>query len=511
MMAPRYTVVLALLMFVISSPARVYAASTIPQNSPDKGNPERVFTLTPEQYGMVLKTPDGRTVFRYMTRKPKKTNLAANSVCCFHPLNTPSGIRLTDLAPGDHHHHRGVFLAWHTVEFREKADFSAFGPMRPTHGWNISRGDFWGWGQFAPTKGVIIKNRQVKLTQANSQHAKLQIRNAWIINDTVMMNEVTLASVREESGAYIIDLDYQLTPVVDLRLNHTAFGGFCVRARNDGNSYYATREGKVLLPDPHYSVPELNWPAADWYDYTIQLNNGRTIGCAVLDHPDNLPATWHNPRYVWMVNPCIVAAGPVNIEAGKMLRLRYRLVVHDGPTPVNLLERLYHQWQATSSAAKFSLERDFVRLDNGQDLTGWKGNIRDWSVVHGAIHLHYNTPPSGGAIFSEKTHSDNVIIRMQFRAAYGADSGVFVHGNQFQVRDYINSYPDTKKYAPYCNPPGRWNDLEFDITNGVAIVKLNGTVIEKNFKIGTNTDLGIGLQKEKGNFDFRFIRLKEKI
>ena len=30
----------------------------------------------------------------------------------------------TDMAPGDHHHHRGVFLAWHTAEFWEEADFS---------------------------------------------------------------------------------------------------------------------------------------------------------------------------------------------------------------------------------------------------------------------------------------------------------------------------------------------------------------------------------------------------
>ncbi len=224
----------------------------------------RAFKLVQDPHGMVLKAPDGRTVFRYMTKKPAKTNLAANSTCCFHPLYTPSGVRLTDLAPGDHHHHRGVFLAWHTMEFREKADFSNFVPTGPTHGWNISRGDFWGWGEFAPTKGRIIKNRSINLIEADSKHAELEIRNAWIINEKVMMNEITSARVREQSAlgrsadaAYIIDLDYHLTPVVDLVLNHTAFGGFCVRARNDGDSYYAKPDGKVELPDPHYSVPEL--------------------------------------------------------------------------------------------------------------------------------------------------------------------------------------------------------------------------------------------------------------
>jgi len=471
---------------------------------------EGSYSLAPDEHGVTLKAPDGKTVFRYMTKRPKETNLAANSVCCFHPLFTPSGERITDLAPGDHHHHRGVFLAWHTTEFRQKADFSRFGPTGPTYGWNISRGDFWGWGEFAPTNGRIIKNRKIELSRGNAEYAELEIRNAWMVQDRVMMDEFTSVQVREQQGVYVVDLDYDLTPVVDLILNHTAFGGFCVRARNDGDSYYATADGKVQLPDPHYSVPELNWPAGEWYDYTIKLNNGKTIGIAVLDHPGNLPSTWHNPRYVWMVNPCIVAGGPVTVKKGETLRLRYRLVVHDGPTPRELLGTLYRQWLTSSCVGEVKLESGFIRLDNGKDLAGWTGNDRDWSVVHGAIHLHYKSPPPGGAIFSQKRHSSNAVIRLQFRATYGADSGVFIHGNQFQVRDYRNSLPDTMKYASFCKPPGQWNDLEFDITDGVAVVKLNGTVIHEAWKIGEKSDRGIGLQKEKGDFDFRYIRVKEK-
>ncbi|MBN2473929.1 MAG: PmoA family protein [Pirellulales bacterium] len=303
------------------------------------------YVLATDPYGIVLKAPSGRTVFRYMTRKPEKTNLAANSVCCFHPLNTPSGVRLTDLAPGDHHHHRGVFLAWHTTEFHEKADFSSLGPLGPTRGFNISRGDFWGWGQFAPTEGVGIRSRAVELVKADARQAELAICNDWAIRDKVMMKEVTSAVVAEREGAYVVDLVYRLTPAARLVLNPTAFGGFCVRARNDGESYYATADGKVELRDPHYSVPELNWPAADWYDYTIKLDDGKTVGCTVIDHPDNPPATWHNPRYVWMVNPCIVDKGPVTVEQGDTLTLRYRLVVHDGPTPVDLLKGLSAEWR----------------------------------------------------------------------------------------------------------------------------------------------------------------------
>jgi hypothetical protein len=321
------------------------AASGCAGPTPAADTPEDAFHLVPGDHGMELKTPDGRTVFQYMTRKPEVTNLAANSVCCFHPLNTPAGERVTDLAPGDHHHHRGVFLAWHTMEFWEKADFSGFGPTGPPHGFNIDRGDFWGWGSYAPTEGRVIENRDVRLTAATAETATVEIDNEWMVHDRVRLKEATTARVQEKSGVFLLDLDYRLTPVVDMVLNHTSFGGFCVRARNDGESWYADPQGKVELPDPHYSVPELNWPAAAWYDFTIQLENGKTVGVAVIDHPDNPPSTWHNPRYVWMVNPCIVAREPVKVKGGETLRLRYLLVVHDGSTPDDLLKKLAADWR----------------------------------------------------------------------------------------------------------------------------------------------------------------------
>jgi len=315
------------------------------QNQPLSQKVDKTYKLVSVPYGKILQAPDGRTVFRYMTKKPKKTNLAANSTCCFHPLYTPSGIRVTDLAPGDHHHHRGVFLAWHTMEFREKADFSNFGPLAPTRGWNISRADFWGWGEFAPTQGRIIKNQSIKLVHADQRHAELEIKNDWVINNKVMMYEITSVLVREQNNFFVIDIEYLLTPAMDLTLNHTAFGGFCVRARNDGDSYYLNPNGKINLPDPHYSVPELNWPPAPWYDYTIKLKTGKTIGIAVLEHPKNPPSTWHNPRYVWMLNPCIVAQEPLNIKQRQNLRLAYRLVVHDGPEPTEFLPKLAKEWR----------------------------------------------------------------------------------------------------------------------------------------------------------------------
>jgi hypothetical protein len=157
-------------------------------------------------------------------------------------------------------------------------------------------------------------------------------------------------------------------------------------------------------------------------------------------------------------------------------------------------------------ADDFTAEPGFVRLDTGKDLEGWAGNSDGWSVIDGAIHL--DARKARGNLYSKVVPGKNCVIRMQFRATPGADSGVFIHGKQLQVRDYPRAGP--REYARPAKPAGEWNDLEFDLTDGVAVVKLNGEVIEKAWKVGGNAKQGIGLQKERGDFDFRRIRVMEK-
>ena len=87
---------------------------------PTTAGPSAVgYTLAVVSNGMQLRTPDGRVVFDYLTSKPANSGLTSPSTACFHPLNTPSGERVTALAPDDHPHHRGMYLAWHDAEFRQ--------------------------------------------------------------------------------------------------------------------------------------------------------------------------------------------------------------------------------------------------------------------------------------------------------------------------------------------------------------------------------------------------------
>src|SRR5215217_1322909 len=75
----------------------------------------RTYTLEPHPHGHTLKDPAGRVVLGYLTSKPD--GLAGSSACCIHPFNTLAGESATDIAPADHPNHRGIFFAWHDMEF----------------------------------------------------------------------------------------------------------------------------------------------------------------------------------------------------------------------------------------------------------------------------------------------------------------------------------------------------------------------------------------------------------
>jgi len=221
----------------------------------------------------------------------------------------------------------------------------------------------------------------------------------------------------------------------------------------------------------------------------------------------------------------------------------------------------------TSSAGDdFKPEPGYTSLFNGKDLTGWvysgmKGKSMDGQtetpdgrikVENGVIVVMEKDSKGKGGIkdlYTAKEFSKDFIVKMEFRAAPKADSGVYIRGPQLQVRDY----PTVGPYKKVKFNNGGWNELEITVRGGavtttvngkgvsdkdvlevtvkngkpvatlngksvdvskisievgaVAECKCNGEILEKAFKVPTKG--GIGLQAETGKFEFRRIRVKE--
>jgi hypothetical protein len=334
---------LAVLVSVLSPSAHALSAQGAAASPSETSD---VYALRPVTDGVQMRTPDGRVMFEYLTRKPAGASLTGPSAACFHPFNTPSGERVTALGPDDHPHHRGVYLAWHDSEFREP--ITPRGETSALFGWNITKADFWGWGVYAPSDGRVIQTTDVRLVSADANRAQIEIRNDWNVGRRKMLDEVTSAIASERNGVFLMDLTFRLTPVADYQLNKQSFSGFNFQARKDGESHFTNSAGEVQLRDPHYSVPELNWPPSPWYGYVIATNEGKTVGAVVIDHPSNPPSTWHNSRSLWMLNPVIAALHPYTIRAGETLTLRYRVITHDGPTPTAVVDALSTEFRATN-------------------------------------------------------------------------------------------------------------------------------------------------------------------
>jgi hypothetical protein len=304
------------------------------------------YTLTQGENGPLLKTPDGRTVFQYMESKPAGSPLTAPSTACFHPVYTPGGQRITNLAPNDHPHHRGIWLGWQDSEFHEPLDVEKMGANHPVRAMRITRADFWGWGVYAPREGRVIVTKEFKLVNADAKHAELEIHNDWDVDDRKMADESDTVVVSERDGVFVMDFTYNITPIADFLLMQSGFGGFALQARKDGPSVFTTPEGKMTGPDPYYGYPDTDRPDELWWDYAITpQESGKMIGAAVINSPLNPPTWWHNATFLWMLNPAITSRNGYTIPAKTTLTLRYRVITHDGAPPAALLDKLANEFR----------------------------------------------------------------------------------------------------------------------------------------------------------------------
>ena len=191
----------------------------------------------------------------------------------------------------------------------------------------------------------------------------------------------------------------------------------------------------------------------------------------------------------------------------------------------------------------FEIEDGFESLFNGTDLTGWglrptsekmrrsrerwQGRHKDappWPLVDSAVsfqgkassddgrfraihgRLVVTTPPEGRRIqqlWTTREFGSDFVLRLEFRATPNADSGIFIREPQLQCRDYLLAGP-YKKLAQYRAQD--WNEIEIDVTGGVARCTCNGELLEAEFKVPASGP--IGLEGDRGQIEYRRIRVK---
>jgi hypothetical protein len=283
------------------------------------------FAAEREEGWISVRNPAGEPVLRYL-REAVPSGEKGPSVeggGFVHPVHTPAGLVVTDLAPADHPHHRGLFFGWVQVS-------------------GVAPGDWWGWGAKAPKEGRAIVNREARVTDAGPKGVVLRLINSWRADEETVLRERLTLTAGAAPGCHVLDFEYKFTsPVREaVVVAQSPFGGFCYRGRPLGQLEVTGPDGPVTFKDSVHTRSETNWPPTRWYDFTYRGESG-VGGAAVMDHPGNPLSSWHGVRSIHMLNPCIVAEDPVEIPFGEPLFLRYRLVAHDGPAAAVDLPALY--------------------------------------------------------------------------------------------------------------------------------------------------------------------------
>lgn len=170
------------------------------------------------------------------------------------------------------------------------------------------------------------------------------------------------------------------------------------------------------------------------------------------------------------------------------------------------------------AADAFKLEPGYIWLFNGRDLSGWcyaadnkfDGQIAApdgrFSAKDGVLMVHPREPRLAQKIWTTREFSRDFILKLEFRAAVNADSGIFIRQPQLQCRDYLvagpEPYKSLKKYRPQD-----WNEIEIVVKDGVARCTCNGELLTDSLKVPATGP--IGLEADRGQMEYRRIRLKE--
>ena len=155
-----------------------------------------------------------------------------------------------------------------------------------------------------------------------------------------------------------------------------------------------------------------------------------------------------------------------------------------------------------------------VELINGKDLTGWcykngpkldgktESDDKRYTAKDGMIVVN---PGKGLAqLWTTKSFGKDFELTVEFRAGVNADSGLFLRGPQLQVRDYLvaGPYKNLKKYKPQD-----WNQIVVVVKDNVAHCTCNGEILEAALKLPATGP--IGLEADRGQMEYRNLRLKE--
>lgn len=253
----------------------------------------------------------------------------------YYPIIGPGGAPMTRNYPmqevagesTDHPHQRSFWFA--------------FGDVNGT--------DFWTEGENA---GRMV-HRAFEALDNGPVAGRIGARNDWVAPDGKKVCEDLrdLCVYNTRDGRL---LDFAITITASngpVQFGDTKEGMFAFRVA----SSMELNRGAGRIVNSEGQTDRAAWgQRASWCDYSGPVE-GRTVGIAIFDHPDNLrhPSFWHVRDYgLFAANPFGLRAflgegtaeGGLRLEPGQSLTFRYRILLHAGAAEEANLAAVYAQY-----------------------------------------------------------------------------------------------------------------------------------------------------------------------
>ena len=166
------------------------------------------------------------------------------------------------------------------------------------------------------------------------------------------------------------------------------------------------------------------------------------------------------------------------------------------------------------------LAEGWISLFDGQTLFGWTADSQaDWRVEDGAIVVSSGEK----GLLLTKTQFADYVLRVEFRAEPGTNSGIFLHTRpqpqdmtadcyELNIAEPDNPFPTgslvQRQKAEVEAPSGQWHAYEVTVEGDRVLVKLNGQQVLDYTDPMPLRRGHLGLQLNTGQVAFRNLRLR---
>ncbi len=251
----------------------------------------------------------------------------------FYPVIGPTGVNITRHWPmkkdvkgeqTDHAHHRGL---WYV------------------HG-DVNGHDFWSEG-----RGPKIVQQKFTKLESGAKCGVIESESLWVDKGgKPVCSDRRKHTIRKVEGAQIIDFDITLIASHGkLTLGDTKEGSMAIRVAATMRVKGKVAKGHILNSEG--VKDKATWgKKAKWCVYSGPVE-GEVVNVAIFDHPTNPrhPTWWHVRDYgLFAANPFGIryfdkklGRGDLDIEAGKSVTFRYRIVIQKGEPRAAKIEELF--------------------------------------------------------------------------------------------------------------------------------------------------------------------------